>query len=252
MAGCAVAQIPAASPAQSSSTQTSSEKSSAGQAAPAASASSAVSPAAAVQPASSSLLTIPSGTKVPLALKQAISTRNAKEGDPVYCETTFPFVVNDRIVIPAGTYVQGKISRVQRAGRIKGRAELLMHFTSMIYPSGYTVMLPGSLDNIPGADKTSIKGSEGTVRQDSEKGKDIGTVASTASTGAVIGGLSAGGKGAGIGAAAGGLAGLAIAMISRGSDVKLEPGTSIEMIIQREVNVDANRVTSRREVVVRD
>jgi hypothetical protein len=41
-------------------------------------------------------------------------------------------------------------------------------------------------------------------------------------------------------------------MISRGSDVKLEPGTSIEMIIQREVTVDANRVTSRREVVVRD
>jgi type IV secretion system protein VirB10 len=211
-----------------------------------------MSPTVAPARTSAKPLTIPSGTKVPLALKQAISTRNAKEGDPVYCETTFPFVVDDRIVIPAGTYVQGKISRVQRPGRIKGRAELLMHFTSMIYPSGYTVMLPGSLDNIPGADKTSIRGSEGTVRQDSDKGKDIGTVASTATTGAVIGGLSAGGKGAGLGAAAGGLAGLAIAMISRGSDVKLEPGTSIEMIIQREVTVDASRVTSRREVVVRD
>jgi len=241
MAGCAVAQTPAASSTQPS----------AAQAAPAA-ASSPAAPAVSARPAASSTLTIPSGTKIPLALKQAISTRNAKEGDPVYCETTFPFVVDDRIVIPAGTYVQGKISRVQRPGRIKGRAELLMHFTSMIYPSGYTVMLPGSLENIPGADKTSIQGSEGTVRQDSDKGKDIGTVASTASTGAVIGGLSGGGKGAGIGAAAGGLAGLAIAMISRGSDVKLEPGTSIEMIIQREVTVDANRVTSRREVVVRD
>ena len=242
MAGCAVAQTPAATSTQPSATQ----------AAAATSASSAAAPAVAARPASSSTLTIPSGTKVPLALKQAISTRNAKEGDPVYCETTFPFVVDDRIVIPAGTYVQGKISRVQRPGRIKGRAELLMHFTSMIYPSGYTVMLPGSLDNIPGADKTSMKGSEGTVRQDSDKGKDVGTVASTASTGAVIGGLSAGGKGAGLGAAAGGLAGLAIAMISRGGDVKLEPGTSIEMIIQREVMVDANRVTSRREVIVRD
>ena len=240
MTGCAVTQTPAAKSTQPSATQGT----------PATSASSAA--AVAARPASSATLIIPSGTKVPLALKQAISTRNAKEGDPVYCETTFPFVVDDRIVIPAGTYVQGKISRVQRPGRIKGRAELLMHFTSMIYPSGYTVMLPGSLDNIPGADKTSMKGPEGTVRQDSDKGKDIGTVASTASTGAVIGGLSGGGKGAGIGAAAGGLTGLAIAMISRGSDVKLEPGTSIEMIIQREVTVDANRVTSRREVIVRD
>jgi len=197
-------------------------------------------------------LVIPSGTKIPLALKQAISTKNAKEGDPVYCETTFPFVVNDRIVVPAGTYVQGKISRIKRPGRVKGRAELLMHFTSMIYPSGYTVMLPGSVENMPGSDKTTVNDSEGTVRQDSDRGKDIGTVASTASTGAVIGGLSAGGKGAGIGAAAGGLAGLAVAMITRGNDVKLEPGTSIEMVIQREVTVDASRVTSRREVVVRD
>jgi len=197
-------------------------------------------------------LVVPAGTKVPLTLKQAISTKTAKEGDAVYAMTAFPVAIDDRILIPSGTYVQGKISHIQRGGHIKGRAELLMHFTSMIYPSGYTVMLPGSLDNVPGAEKTSIKGSEGAIRQDSDKGKDIGTVASTASTGAVIGGLSAGGKGAGIGAAAGGLAGLAIAMISRGSDVRLEPGTSIEMIIQREVNVDANRVTSRREVVVRD
>ena len=242
MAGCAMAQTTAATSTQPSPAQTP----------PATSASTPATPAVAARPATSAMLTIPSGTKVPLALKQAISTRNAKEGDPVYCETTFPFAVDDRIVIPAGTYVQGKVSRIQRPGRIKGRAELLMHFTSMIYPSGYTVMLPGSLDNIPGADKTSIKGSEGTVRQDSDKGKDIGTVASTASTGAVIGGLSAGGKGAGIGAAAGGLTGLAIAMISRGSDVKLDPGTSIEMIIQREVAVDASRITSRREVIVRN
>jgi hypothetical protein len=77
-------------------------------------------------------------------------------------------------------------------------------------------------------------------------------VASTASTGAVIGGLGAGGKGLGIGAAAGGLAGLAIAMLSRGNDVRLEPGTSIEMIIQREVTLDASRITSRREVIVRN
>jgi len=200
----------------------------------------------------SAKLTIPAGTKVPLSLKQAISTKNAKEGDPVYCETTFPFVVEDKIVIPAGTYIQGKITRIQRGGRVKGRAEMLMHFTSMIYPSGYTVILPGSVDNMPGADKTSMKDAEGTVRQDSDKGKDLATIASTASTGAVIGGLSGGGKGAGIGAGIGGAAGLAIAMLSRGADVKMEPGTSIEMIIQREVTVDANRITARREVVVKE
>ena len=187
-------------------------------------------------------LTIPAGTRVPLALKQAISTKTAKEGDPVYAETTFPFALNDRIVIPSGTYVQGKISHVKRGGRVKGRAEILIHFTSMIYPSGYTVMLPGSVENVPGAEKSTVKGSEGTVQQDRDTAKKAGTVAGTATTGAIIGGLSGGGKGAGIGAGAGGLAGLAVAMLTRGSDVRLEPGTSIEMEIQREVQVDASRV----------
>jgi hypothetical protein len=40
------------------------------------------------------IVTIPAGTKIPLSLKQAISTKNAREGDAVYAETAFPFVVN--------------------------------------------------------------------------------------------------------------------------------------------------------------
>jgi type IV secretion system protein VirB10 len=191
---------------------------------------------------SSSALTIPGGTKVPLSLKQAISTKTAREGDPVYAETAFPFVVNERVVIPAGTYIQGKIMHVQRGGHVKGRAELLIHFTSMIYPTGYTVMLGGSVDNTPGAEKTSMKDSEGTIRQDSDAGRKAKETAGAATTGAVIGAVTGGGKGAGIGAGVGGVAGMAIAMLSRGADVRLEPGTSIEMEIQRDVTVDANRI----------
>ena len=86
-------------------------------------------PSAVVDP---NLVTIPAGTKIPLSLKQAISTKNAREGDAVYAETAFPFVVDNRVIVPAGSYIQGKISRVERGGRMKGRAEILMHFTSMI------------------------------------------------------------------------------------------------------------------------
>jgi type IV secretion system protein VirB10 len=198
------------------------------------------------------MLTIPAGTTVPLSLKQAISTKTAKDGDPVYAETAFPFVVNERVVIPAGTYIQGRIERVQRGGHVKGRAEVLIHFTSMIYPNGYTVMLGGSVENTPGAEKTSMKDSEGTIRQDSDAGKKAETAAGTATTGAVIGAVTGGLKGAGIGAGAGGVAGLAIGMLSRGADVRLETGTSIQMEIQREVTVDASRISSRREVIVRN
>src|SRR5881227_2706564 len=106
-------------------------------------------------------LIVPAGTKVPLALKHAVSTKSTREGDSVYAETSFPVVQDNRVLIPAGTYVQGKISNVKRAGRVKGRAEILIHFTTLIYPSGYTVLLPGSVEIVPGADKTSVKDQEG-------------------------------------------------------------------------------------------
>jgi type IV secretion system protein VirB10 len=197
---------------------------------------------AAASPNNAAELTIPAGTKVPVALKHAVSSKGTREGDGVYAETTFPVVDNGRVLIPAGTYVQGRVSHIQRGGRIKGRAEVLMHFTTLIYPNGYTVLLPGAVENAPGAEKTSVKDEEGTIRSDSQKGEKIGTVASTAGTGAVIGGLSNGGKGALIGAGVGGAVGTAIALLTRGNDVKLDAGTTLEIIIQRDVPLDASRV----------
>ncbi len=192
--------------------------------------------------AAAETLMIPSGTKVPVALKHAISTKGTRTGDAVYAETTFPVVANNRVLIPAGTYVQGRISEIQRGGRIKGRAQVLMHFTSLIYPSGYTVILPGAVENAPGLDKTGVKDEEGTLQKDGQTGSKAGTIATTAGTGAVVGGLSQGGKGALIGAGVGGAVGTAIAMLTRGNDVKMDAGTTLELVVQRDVPLDASRV----------
>jgi hypothetical protein len=190
-------------------------------------------------------ITIPAGTTVPVALKHAISTKSARPGDKVYAETTFPYVLNDQMLIPAGTYVQGVISEVKRPGRVKGRAELQVHFTTLIFPSGYTVMMPGAVENVPGAEETRMKDSEGTIQQEGEKGKDVKTAAGTTASGALIGAAAGGGKGALIGAASGGVAGLAIALLSRGSDVRLEPGTTLEMVFQRPVTLDPDKLTKK-------
>ncbi len=189
---------------------------------------------------------IPSGSKVPLLLKQAISTKNAREGDAVYAETAFPFVQNDRILIPAGTYIQGKISRVEKPGRGKKRAELLIHFTSMIYPSGYTVMLPGSVENTPGSDSNGVKDKEGTIQADKDTGKRAGDTVKGAAEGGMVGTIGGAAAGGYNGARYGGLAGLAggaaLALLKHSPDVKLDVGTSIEMEIQRDVKVDASRI----------
>jgi type IV secretion system protein VirB10 len=201
-------------------------------------------------PPNPNAIVIPAGSKIPLFLKQAISTKNAREGDAVYAETAFPFLVNERMVVPAGTYIQGKIVRVERAGRVKGRAELLLHFTTMIYPSGYTLMLPGAVDNTPGADNKGVKDKEGTIQQDKDTGKKLENAAKGGvyggSGGALAGGLSGGLTGARIGGAAGAATGIAWALLKRGSDVKLDVGTSIQMEIQRDVPVDARRIQMGR------
>jgi hypothetical protein len=188
---------------------------------------------------------IPAGTKVPLVLKQAISTKNAREGDAVYAETAFPFVLNDRVLIPAGTYIQGKISHTERSTRGK-RAEILIHFTSMIYPSGYTVMLPGSVQNTPGADDHTVKDAEGTIQQDKNTGKRVEEAAKGAAVGGTVGTIGGAAAGGLNGARYGGLAGLAggaaWALLKHGPDVKLDVGTSIEMELQRAVTVDASRI----------
>ena len=82
---------------------------------------------------------VPSGTRLPLVLHNAVTTRNAHPGDPVYLETLFPIVINDRILIPAGSYVQGEITDAKRPGKIKGRGEFRLRLNTMILPNGYTV-----------------------------------------------------------------------------------------------------------------
>jgi len=187
-------------------------------------------------------ITVPSGTRIPLTLKQGVNTKNARPGDPVYAQTTFPVTQDNRIVIPAGTFVQGQVDRVVRPGHVKGRAELQMSFTSMIFPNGYTVMLPGAVQNTPGSNDNTVKGKEGTIQGPGGKGKDAGTVATTTVTGAGIGAIASGAKGAGIGAAAGGALGLATVLLSRGPEVQLGTGSSIEMVLASSLELDAAKL----------
>jgi hypothetical protein len=185
---------------------------------------------------------VPAGTKVPLVLKHALTTKSARVGDGVYLQTSFPVTVDNAIIIPPGTYVQGVIDEIKRPGRIKGRAQVLFHFTTLIFPNGYTVSIPGSIESVPGMEQSQVKDKEGTVQSSGQKGEDAATVATAAGTGTLIGGLSHGAKGAGIGGGIGAAAGLATVLLTRGSDVRLESGTTVEMVFNRALNLDRARL----------
>jgi hypothetical protein len=200
-------------------------------------------PAAASQPPSREpILMVPAGTRIPLQLQQPISTKNAKPGDAIYAQTTFPIVVGGNIVIPAGTWVQGVVDTVKRAGRIKGTAELQFHLTQLIYGNGYMLDIAASIDQVPGDTGTYVR-EPGTVKQDSEKGKDLERVGQGASTGGQIGALAGVAarpslRSFGVGGISGIAAGTLIALLARGSDVTFPTGTAVEIATTRPMALD--------------
>ncbi|MDR3717753.1 MAG: hypothetical protein P4K98_03060 [Bryobacteraceae bacterium] len=182
------------------------------------------------------------GTKILLNLINSISTKNAAEGDRVYLETAFPVLVDGRMVIPTGSYVTGTVTQVKRAGKVKGRAALFVRFDSLTLPNGVTRDFRARPSTLDGDQKGSLDRSEGKIKGDSDKLGDATKVATAASYGAMIGGVASGAKGAGIGAGAGAVAGLAGVLISRGPDAILERGSTMEMLLDRQLQFQEDEV----------
>ncbi len=203
-------------------------------------------PTPATQVTAQTQLIIPAGTKIPIALKQPVSTKGAQPGDPIYGQTTFPIVTAGHVMIPAGTYVQGVVDHVKRAGRIKGTAELQFHLTTLIYPNGYTVDMNASIDQVPGAQESHMK-EPGTIAHDTEKGKDLERVGRGASEGAMIGtaGGAIGGslRSVGVGGLSGIAAGTLIALMTRGTDVRFDTGTVVDVTLSHGIVVDRDEVS---------
>jgi hypothetical protein len=102
--------------------------------------------------------------------------------------------------------------------------------------------IAASVDQIPGDTGTDVK-EPGTVKHDSEPGKDLARVGQGAALGGQVGALA--GAAArptihsyGVGGLAGVAAGTLIAMLARGSDVTFPTGTAVEIALTRPIAVD--------------
>ena len=209
--------------------------------------------AAATAPASQATFVIPAGTKIPLSLRSALSTKTAQPGDTVYLSTSFPVVVGGRVVIPAGVFVQGYVDGLQRGGKVKGRAQLMMHFVSIAFPNGVVIPLPGAVDKVPGTNGAEVKDKEGLIEQSGTKGQDAKTIAGTTLTGTGVGSLAgyAGGSpglGAGIGAGVGAAVGIIGTMMKHGDDIVFPEGSSVVMIMQRPLEVQEQQLAGMRNL----
>ncbi len=187
---------------------------------------------------------VPTGTRLPLLLRNGINTRTAKAGDSVYFETAYPISVNNKIAIPLGTFLRGQVLEAKRPGRIKGRGEFRIALEQMTYPNGYTIELRATPNSV---DRNGQEGvdREGKIKGPSSKGRDTATVLVASGGGAYIGALAgeivndAPGRGASIGGGAAGIGALIAILATRGPEAELPRGTAIDVTFDRPLILDA-------------
>ncbi|MEO8049582.1 MAG: hypothetical protein ABI833_04130 [Acidobacteriota bacterium] len=183
---------------------------------------------------------IPPGTHLLLRMLNSISSRTAAAGTQVYLQTVTPVAVDSAIVIPPGTYVQGSVSHARRSGRVKGRAELAIHLETMTFAGGRMVKISPRLSAVDSGDTgQKVDDTESQIKQEPTRGKDAGQVAILAGSGAAIGALADRSfKGAGIGSGIGSAVGLATVLLTRGNEVDLHQGTTLDVVFDRAVLIE--------------
>jgi hypothetical protein len=183
---------------------------------------------------------IPQGAHVLLRMENSISTRTAQEGDYVYLRTASPVALDGQIAVAAGSYVQGVVTQSKRSGRVKGRAELAIRLETLTLASGKTLKFSPHVSSVEaGESGQKVVGKENTIEQSADHAKDAERIAILAGSGAGIGGLAdRSWKGAGIGAGVGSAVGLATVLMTRGKEVELKQGTTLDVVFDRPVSLE--------------
>ncbi len=180
---------------------------------------------------------LPEGTRIYLQLNNNISTKNI-EGDVFKAIVTEPVTIGDRIAVPKGSQVTGSIARILRPGRVKGKAAMTLLFQTIEIPGRGPMPIVATLAGV-GREGNSGLSTEGTIEGEGSTGKDFGRVLTPGLIGAGIGTIAGGRRGAGIGAGIGAAVGLATVFSSRGKEIELPRGSSLNIVLDKPLYVPA-------------
>lgn len=170
-------------------------------------------------------VTIPSGTSLSLAIGAGLNSENAAVGDPVDATLKNPLIVGERVIFPAGSRVEGKVTDVKSAkkGFKETGGALAVSFNRIVAPdghqatiaAGYTKLAQGS-----GKKKAAIIG-----------GSAVGA--------AIIGKML--GKDAAGSAVVGGAVGTAVAAGTKGKEAVIEPDEGISVTLEHSAQTSVKR-----------
>ena len=185
-----------------------------------------------VGPTTTGPLSIPRNTILSLELMSPLSTDVSQRNDPFKARITQPAEFSNCIV-------EGRVTQVKRAGKVKGVAELQLSFDRIRFADNRTIDLHAVLIEVVPmvADSTADVDSEGTVKGRDSTKDDAAKIGGATGIGAIIGVIAGGGKGAAIGSIIGAGAGTAGVMSQRGHDIRLVQGQQLKIRTSADTNV---------------
>jgi hypothetical protein len=166
-------------------------------------------------------VTVPEGATLALVLETAISSATSRPGDRVVARLAEEVRVGEKVVVPAGSEVRGRVTEAVPSGRVKTRARLAFDFDTLVLEGKEFSIGTGPIDITAG----------------STHKKDAATIGIGAGAGAIVGAIVDGKKGAGIGALIGGATGTGVVLTNTGKEVSLGTGARVTVRLTREARL---------------
>lgn len=177
---------------------------------------------------SNALVVIPANTELIVEMQSSLNTKDARKGDAFQARVVAPMEIE-------GAIVEGRVTDLQKPGRIKRRAEMQLSFNRILLNQNRWSNLNAMVvEAFPAGEKTpknNVKtvNPEGTVQGKSSFKTDAIVVGSAAGAGGTIGAVAGGPVGFAVGAAVGGAFGLGGVLVARGKDIRLNEGQRLRI-----------------------
>ena len=197
--------------------------------------------------ADNSKIVVAADTTIPMILMNTINTRSAFVGQAIYCESIYPITAGNHVIIPKGSSIRGTVTQVIRPAHFKRHALIGLRFDELILPNGTTRQLRATLAGFGSEANDKFNPKEGKIEGGGSGSADGEKVLRTTIPGAEIGtivGAENGNwaEGLGIGAGIGAAAGVGWILATRGKEMVLPHGTSLELELSQPVSFDREEV----------
>lgn len=160
--------------------------------------------------------TLPTGSKISIRMIDAVNSETQKMGDTFIAVLDEPIISGGVEVVPRGADIRGRISNVNEAGRVAGKAELGLELTQIV--------VNGISYNVTTSEYQEVGEGRG--------GQTAKRAAVGAGLGAIIGAVAGGGKGAAVGAGVGAGGATAVQVLTKGEKLNIPSETKLEFTLR--------------------